>query len=178
MDRREREAILREGGVRGESPLERAGRRSLERDLVGSPLAGKPQRRRISLRPSADSYVASLGGPLPYMTRLREIEAESAEHERALERAWTELAAEAESGDDFAGRWRRRVERWSFSAVNELIDKHNRYYPVEARLPMDVRSGDFVLVNGRPYSRRRLGADWALERFPPVLELARRRAAA
>jgi len=57
--------------------------------------------------------------------------------------------------------------------VNELIEKHNRYYPLETRLPMDPRTGDFALVNGERYERRRLDDGWALERFPPSLAAAR-----
>jgi hypothetical protein len=41
---------------------------------------------------------------------------------------------------------------------------------MEARLPMDPRTGDFVKVDGKPYRRRPLDAAWVLERFPPVLE--------
>ena len=178
MERKEREAILGEWGVREENLLERAGRTQLERDLEGSPLVGKAQARRLSLRPTADSYLLSLGGPLPYMIRLREIEAETAAHERELERVWLEVAAASPDAETFARRWRRRVARWSFAGVNELIEKHNRYYPVEARLPMDVRSGDFVLINGKPYTRRLLDAAWAFALFPPVLELALQRQAA
>jgi hypothetical protein len=62
--------------------------------------------------------------------------------------------------------------------VNELIDRHNRYYPAEARLPMDVRSGDFALLNGRSYRRERLDSSWVLERFPAVLAAAARDRAA
>ena len=32
---------------------------------------------------------------------------------------------------------------------------------------MNPRTGDFVHVNGRPYTRRPLDAQWILERFPP-----------
>jgi hypothetical protein len=112
------------------------------------------------------------------MQRLRAIEAEVAEHERALEAAWRELASTARDAESFAARWRRRVARWSFAAVNELIEKHNRYYPIEARLPMDVKSGDFALVNGERYDRRPLDEAWALERFPASLAAARAEQAA
>jgi len=173
VQRKEREAILGEWGVHDESPLERASRTRLARDLEGSPLAGRPLRRRLTLRPGADGYLLSLGGPLPYMQRLRAIEAETDALEQALEGAWRELAAAVPDDETFARRWRRRVARWSFAAVNELIDKHNRYYPIEARLPMDVRSGDFALVNGERYERRRLDQAWALERFPASLAAAR-----
>jgi hypothetical protein len=171
----ERKKVLGQWGVRGENARERRERRILERDLAGAPYRG----RRVRLRahpfgPSPESYVASLGGPLPYMVRLREIEEETRAHERALEVAWRELTGEC--GDDparFARRWRTLARRWNFVAVNELIERHNRYYPAEARLPMDPRTRDFALVNGEDYRRRPLGADWVLDRFPPRLAAAR-----
>ncbi len=171
MERKEREWILGEGGIRDENPIERRRRLAVDRDLEGSPLRGKPLRRRYrNAAPSVDGYVASLGGPLPYMVRLREIELRTADHQRELERAWRGLGAECR-GDAaaFEERWRRLAGRWDFGVVNDLIDRHNRYYPAEARLPMNPRTGDFALVNGRPYRRRPLGADWVLERYPPAL---------
>ena len=174
VDARTRKEILGQWGVRGENDVERVAREKLERDLDGSPLAGKPLRRRWrNFRPSVDGYLVSLGGPLPYMVRLREIEAQTEDHLRRIEQAWRELAAEC-AGDPrrFSGEWRRRAGRWSFDEMNDLIDRHNRFYPAEARLPMDIRRRDFVLVNGEHYSRRPLDAAWALERFPPVLSAA------
>jgi hypothetical protein len=121
-----------------------------------------------------DAYVASLGGPLPYMVRLREIERQTEAVEQELERRWRELAREC-AGDPavFARRWRREAGRLDFGEVNDLIARHNRWYPAEARLPMDVRRRDYVLVNGEPYTRRPLDAAWALERFPAELAAVR-----
>ncbi len=159
MDRREREAILWESVTRAESPRERA-ERTVGRDLEGSPLKGKALRRRYrNFRPAADSYIVSAGGPLPWMQRLRLIEDLTGEHERRLTAVYEECRGNPT-------RWRRAVERWDFGDVNELIDKHNRYYPAETRLPMDPRTRDFVLVNGRPYRRKPLDAAWARGRFP------------
>ena len=173
VNRKEREAILGEWGIRDQNLLESADGRALERDLEGSPLLGRPLPRRATLRPTADSYVTSLGGPLPYMVRLREIEAETSRHEGELEAAWRRLGEECrDDAELFARRWRRTAARWNFYGVNELIERHNRWYPVESRLPMDVRSGDFVLVNGRPYTRASLDGAWVLERFPPELAAA------
>ena len=94
------------------------------------------------------------------MRRLRTIEQET---DRQLE-----LLAEAyeEHRGDPAG-WRKVAERWDFVDLNELIEKHNRWYPIEARLAMDPRSRDFVKVGGRPYWRKPLDAEWILARFPP-----------
>ena len=108
------------------------------------------------------------------MRRLREIELFVAAHEAEIAEAWHALADEC-PGDEaaFARAWRDAAERVSFDEVNDLIERHNRWYPVESRLPMDPQTGDHALVNGREYRLRPLDADWVLERFPAQLALAR-----
>jgi hypothetical protein len=172
MDKRTRQKVLGQWGVREESVRERATGRALQAELEGSVVEGRPlQLRRRHFRPSVDSYVASLGGPLPYMLRLLQIERLAAAHAGELESRWRELAAE-HAGDPhgFETRWRAEADGHDFDDVNRLIDTHNRWYPVEARLPMDVRRRDYVLVGGEPYTRRPLDAAWVLERFPPELD--------
>ncbi|HEX3317599.1 MAG TPA: hypothetical protein VHR88_06245, partial [Solirubrobacteraceae bacterium] len=66
----------------------------------------------------------------------------------------------------FARRWRDYARRQRFEDVNELIDQHNEWYPVERNLPMDIRTRDYVLIHGRSYRRSRLDAGWVLEEFP------------
>ncbi len=168
LRRTEAERLLGEWGVRDVTPDEAAVRGGLEAALADNPLKGRPLRRRwrnFSADPAG--YVASMGGPLPYMERRRAIEELIERELRRLERAWRALGAECR-GDEalFARRWRELVARRRFTEVNDLIDRHNRYYPAEARLPMDPRTGDFVAVDGRSYRYRRLDAAWALERFP------------
>jgi hypothetical protein len=162
MERRERERIMRQGVVRPETPRERRQLAGLEQDLVEHPLTGRALRLRYrNFSPDAGSYLASLGGPLPYMARLREITARMERHERELAELHEELGADAAA-------WHARAERYDFSEINALIEQHNRWYPVEARLPMDPRTGDYVLVNGERYSKRPLDAAWVLSRFPPT----------
>jgi hypothetical protein len=97
--------------------------------------------------------------PLPYMQRLRTIEAETAEHVEELARAYAEHGSDPEA-------WRRVAETWDFGAVNGLIERHNRWFPLEARLPMDPRSRDFVKIGGKPYRRDPLDTAWVLAQFP------------
>jgi hypothetical protein len=173
MNQRERLDILGQWGVGVESARERGERRVLEADLEGSPIRGQPLERRFrNFRPAVDTYVASLGGPLPYMRRLREIELSVEDHRRHLEQDWRELAAHCSGPVEFASRWRRRAQSWDFGAVNELIDRHNRFYPAEARLAMDVRTRDFALVGGQPYRRKPLDGEWVLGTFPADLDAA------
>jgi hypothetical protein len=100
------------------------------------------------------------------MRRLRAIEDELDRHEAELSKAWRELAAEASDPDEFARSWRHTARTWSFAWVNELIERHNRNFPVESQLPMDPRTRDFVKLNGRSYEREPLDEQWILSRFP------------
>lgn len=151
---------MRQGVVLPETPRDRRNLQGLEEDLRDSPLAGQELKLRLrNFRPDATSYLAALGGPRPYMQRLREIDSLTAAHEEALAAAYAECAAEP-------GLWEAVAERWDFTEVNDLIDRHNRWYPAEARLPMDPRTGDFALVNGERYSKAPLDAGWILQRFP------------
>ena len=174
MDARTRKELLGQWGVREPSPRYQAEARALQADVSGGALAGRPiELRRRHFRPAVDSYIASLGGPLPYMRRLREIErlTSVALEELALLRQELVVACDGDAAL-FAGRWRAVAESYDFGEVNSLIATHNRWYPTEARLPMDVRRRDYVLVGGRPYTRRPLDADWVLERFPADLDAA------
>lgn len=170
MDRWERTAIMSEGAIRKDDPRDLEQARRLAEDVVGSPLKGKRIRQRLkNFVTGADNYVASMGGPLPWMQRRRMIEDETEQHERRLAEARRELAATCRSEAEFARRWHWIAERWSFDAVNELIEKHNRNFPAESRLPMDPRTGDFVRLNGKPYRLEPLDAAWILARLPADL---------
>ena len=174
MDRREREKIMSQGAVRPETPRERREREALQEEVEATGLAGRRVEQRLrNFRPDPASYFAALGGPLPYMTRLRMIHVQTRQHELQLEAAWRALAAES-NGDAgvFERRWRETAAGWNFFEVNELIARHNRWYPVESRLPMDPRRRDYVLVNGEDYRLRPLDSAWVLERYPPRPPLA------
>ena len=150
---------MRQGATRPETPRDRREQEALAEDIRGNPLAGEPLRQRIrNFRPDADAQIAALGGPLAWMRRLREIELAIELHEAQLAEAYALRESPAE--------WRKLADAWDFSEVNELIERHNRYYPAESRLPMNPRTGDFVRVNGKPYTREPLGAEWILSRFP------------
>ena len=103
------------------------------------------------------------------MQRLRDIEVEFQRQRRGLEAAYRAL--EDACGHDaglFSDRWRDQAGKWPFDPLNELIREHNAWYPVEANLPMDPRTRDYVAVRGASYRRIELGPDWVLEHFPPV----------
>jgi hypothetical protein len=160
--------IMGQGATRPETPRDREERERLEADLETSPVRGTPLRQRVrNFRPDAESAVRALSGPTVWMRRLRAIEDLKAQHDRQLGERWRALAEELEDPETFAAAWRELAGNWSFAEVNELIERHNRNFPAEARLAMDPRTRDFVRVNGRPYVREPLDARWILDRFPP-----------
>ena len=159
MAKRRPEDVIGEWGVRDVTPASAVERAKLLAEVEINPLTGRPLTRRIRrFRAEPDRYLASLGGPLPFMRRLRQIDDE-------IESLTVRLAqAYADRIDDAS--WRRLAERWDFGEVNDLIARHNRWYPIEARLPMDPRTRDYVKIGGRSYRREPLDAQWILDRFP------------
>jgi hypothetical protein len=160
VKRQRPEEIIGEWGVRDVTPPSQHERARLAADRELNPLNGRPLPRRLrNFRVEADNYLASMGGPLPYMQRLRQIEDETDRHLARLEVAYR---------DADPRRWPAIAEKWNFSEVNDLIARHNRWFPIEARLPMNPRTRDYVTVGGRDYRREPLDADWILGRFPAV----------
>jgi hypothetical protein len=171
MEKAERDAILRQGVVLPETPRQRRELAALAEDLETIILRGKPLPIRArAFRPSAEAYLVATRGPLPYMLRLREIEQRTADLESSLGEAWEALRSECGDDEDrFRREWTSRVTELRFDELNDLIDRHNRWYPAESRLPMDPRTGDYALVNGRDYRLEPFDAERVLERFPAEL---------
>jgi hypothetical protein len=130
---------------------------------------GKPLRIRkpsFASRATVEAYLAASVLPR-YMERLREIHDELAAHRIRLEHAYRDMA-ERHEGDELARRWRELARGWNFDYVNDLIRQHNDNYPIEANLPVDPRTGDYVTLTRRPYQHPLLGPEWVLEQFPPT----------
>lgn len=98
---------------------------------------------------TAERVAAAMIGPPPFAVRKRRIE----DLYQALRE--TLAAAETTSVDDSldeAGRdarTRRALAR-NIQQINALIDDHNRYYPMERNLPIDVHTGE-VLEGAEPW---------------------------
>jgi hypothetical protein len=128
---------------------------------------GRPFSERARLtRRSLEDYLRAGVRPR-WMERLIEIERGTARELRRLGEAHAALR-EACGADAaaFARRWQAIAATWPFDELNELIRQHNAWYPIERDLPMDLRTRDYVPINGRSYRRAELGREWVLERFP------------
>jgi hypothetical protein len=95
-----------------------------------------PRNFTLSLEDRLRAYAQGAPGYIRRRRRIEDLE------ERLIQR----LAAAADPV-----REARSVEVTADLAVlNDLIDKHNRYYPIEANLPVDVRTGR-LLERGSPW---------------------------
>ena len=132
-------------------------------------MSGKPLPERFRVGPvELDRYLAGQLQGLAYMRRLRAIEDEEARHLRELESAWRTLAEDERDEAAFALAWREVASAWDLRRINDLVAKHNAYYPIEARVPMNPRTGTYA----QRWQRGEYAAAWILERFPAVRALA------
>ena len=145
-----------------------AAERLVKKDLDAATGLGKPiSDRALTSQRSIESYLKA-GVKPRWMERIAEIDNSIAHQKRRFARAHRKLREEY-AGDEaaFAQRWTEFAERARFDELNELIQQHNDWYPIERDLPMDLRTRDYVLVGGRNYRREPLSAEWVLRHFPP-----------
>jgi hypothetical protein len=94
----------------------------------------------MGFTPSADEVVRAYTQGVPgYIRRRRRIE-DLEERLLAAIRA-ADQPADATSSAEFAAE---------LALLNDLIGRHNRYYPIEANLPIEVRTGR-LLDRGVPW---------------------------
>ena len=146
------------------SPVQRLLDKDRHRDDGG----GGHRLSRIAMQSqrSLEGYLQASTQPR-WMERVAEIDRDVAAVLRELERAYAALAEET-AGDRaaFAARWDETARTWPFEELNALVRQHNEWYPIERQLPINPRTGEYVLIHGRSYRRPELDADWVLERFP------------
>ena len=80
--------------------------------------------------PLADR-IRAMGGAPAYVTRLRFIEDQEEKLLVSLARALRESERDAELA----------LAKFELERLNRAIENHNRYFPIEANLPIDLRTG-------------------------------------
>lgn len=88
----------------------------------------------------------TIGAPA-YALRKRKIEDAEEKWVAALVDLREKLRANGATDADVDRALRAKAESFDYRRVNELVAQHNRWYPVEANLPMDLRGR--YLVYGR-----------------------------
>jgi hypothetical protein len=98
----------------------------------------------------AERVTAAMAGVPAYARRLRAIEDLQARLARRLHEVAHEISDEGahEASDEASAAARFFLSE--LRRLNDLIDRHNRYYPTERDLPSDPRTGA-MLDRGRPW---------------------------
>jgi hypothetical protein len=98
-----------------------------------------------------DRVRAAAAGPPAYMRRLRNIE----DLEEGIVRVLAELCAEARASGEppeaQAAHARAAAPKHALRRLDDLIARHNRWYPIEANLPMQPRTGELIDRTGEPW---------------------------
>ncbi len=87
-----------------------------------------------------------------------------------LEHKWRVLRDKADLGDvqkgAFNRAWRRHVQRCGIEGVQSMVDDYNRYFPIEANLKTDTKTGRFQWMGGLWEPMVPPTRDDVLERYP------------
>ncbi len=115
----------------------------------------------------------SMGGAPAWAVRLKKIETLTDALLAELRFQWIAIAHEHRRQPElFPMAWRDYLSHIDLGLVNELIRRHNRYFPVEANLPMSPRTGDYIAWGDRDWRCLPLTAQWAEREFPADFEAA------
>ncbi len=145
-----------------------------EQAVEGNPLkGGRVHIHTSSFKIGVEEALKALDGPPAWSARLRRIE-EWVEYTVAEARqAWARMALDyyGENGG-FREAWERYAENVDFKKINALIDRHNKYFPIEANLPCNIKTGK-LMWGGKPFKKMNyFTSQWLLEIFPPNLDMA------
>jgi len=138
----------------------------------GSP--GAPLRLQSTPMPVDQTLqIGGLLGPPAWSLRLKRIEDGRAALMRTLETAWGQHARRyAGQPEEFARRWRAYIDALDLHPLNTLIEKHNKYYVIEARIPVAYPSGEYVIPMGIEYPQRSVSRAALLDEFPADVDMA------
>jgi hypothetical protein len=93
--------------------------------------AAPPRNFTLSVEERLRAYAQGVPGYIRRRRRIEDLEARLMGKLAATEATSAEIAAD-------------------LALLNDLIDRHNRFYPIEANLPIDVRTGR-LLDRGAPW---------------------------
>ena len=157
------DAFLRESVRRG----------ARERDASPEPTGRALHLASTPFIQSRENIVTALVGPPPWAVRLRRIEDGLERLQATVEAAWAEYARRWRGRpQEFRQHWHAYLALLDLVPLNTLIQKHNDWYPVEARLPIVYPTGEYAIPFGVKYPQQLVTPEEILEQFPADLDMA------
>ncbi|HSO32814.1 MAG TPA: hypothetical protein VLT33_09860 [Labilithrix sp.] len=109
--------------------------------------------RNFTLDVGARIRAMTIGAPA-YAARKKRIEDLDAANVAALVTLHDQLAARGHDAASVRAALHDKAHAIDLKRLNSLVEAHNRYYPIEANLPVDPRTGDYLIY----------GQSWAPEK--------------
>ncbi|MCL2825144.1 MAG: hypothetical protein FWD57_14230 [Polyangiaceae bacterium] len=125
------------------------------RHKLGSSPTNPPSNLPLNLpivgKLSLESRLRAAVGIPAYMRRKRRIEDIEDAMRDALEQLYEQSLIDNRGNEAIArSEVVETAQGMDLSALNDLIERHNKYYPIEANLPTDVQSGR-IMAGGKPW---------------------------
>lgn len=118
--------------------------------VTSAELSSAAMPRNFTLGTAATVRALTIGVP-SYSARKRRIEDTLEDLADKLVEKELDLRSSGYAGEDLAVALRDFVERLDLRQVNRLVEMHNRYYPIEANLRTDPRTGAYLLKHDLPF---------------------------
>jgi hypothetical protein len=102
---------------------------------------------------TVDERIRALTIGVPsWAARKRKIEDDEARYTRELVELYDDLVEKGRNAKEIELALVSHATALDLEKLNKLVVSHNKYYPIEANLPMDRRTGDY-LAYGKPWRR-------------------------
>ena len=137
-------------------------------NIIGKPLNIPEFNFTIPL----EKKVQALSGPPYYAVRARRIEQLTDQLMEELTVNYSKMMKQfSNSPEVFAQKWKESVESVELDTINDLIERHNNYYPVEANLTIDPKS-EALMFGSAPWEpRKKVTKESLLQRFPADIDV-------
>jgi hypothetical protein len=145
----------------------------LRESLRASGLGGTPLNlQSMPFSFNRDATIAGMMGPPAWAVRLKQIHDGRVALAAQLDAAWGAHARRYYTNDEFTRQWRAYVTALDLTPLNTLIEKHNEYYPIEARLPIVWPTGEYRVPTGIDYPQRPVTIEQLLNLYPADRDMA------
>lgn len=134
-------------------------------NLKGKPLKIRQKNFTVPLAKQVQSY----HGAPEYALRARKIEDAIEELMKELSLEYFNMLNEFSNKPEvFAQKWEGLIDSLELNELNSLIEKHNKYYPVEANLHIDRSSGNYLIGATIWKEKEKITKDKLIKRFPMI----------
>jgi hypothetical protein len=123
--------------------------------------------RNFTLTTDERIRALTIGVPA-WAARKRKIEDDEARYTRELVALYDQLVRKRRTDTEIELALVSAATAFDLEKLNKLVVQHNKYYPIEANLPMDRRTGGY-LVYGKPWVPESL---YTVQRFVGLAQAA------